>query len=146
MIDFDTVKYVGGIVSQVHRLRFELGGDVVSGPNEGSVEVRFEDGAVLLCECAPDGETIVVRDTAWVDPFAGTLSTENEEFVRTSGKWFRHDVSDEAPFADTISRTVVDIAAIVGTTGKRYGLVLNVSGFLLALYANADELRVQALI
>jgi hypothetical protein len=40
---------------------------------------------------------------------------------------------------------VVDVAPITGTTGKQYGLVLNVSGYLLALYANADELRVRLL-
>jgi len=54
-------------------------------------------------------------------------------------------VSDEEPFADLISRRVVDMAPITGTTGKQYGLVLNVSGHLLALYANADELRVRML-
>jgi hypothetical protein len=48
-------------------------------------------------------------------------------------------VSDEKPFADLIARRVVDVAPITGHTGKQYGLVLNVSGYLLALYANADE-------
>lgn len=142
----DVGKFVGGTVSQVRRLRYEVGGEVVSEPNEGSVELVFEDNSVLFCESAPDGETVAVHDTAWVDPFAGPLSPENEEFVRTSGKWARYDMSEETPFADLIGRKVVDVAWIAGATGKRYGLVLNVSGHLLAVYANADELRVRALV
>ncbi len=54
-------------------------------------------------------------------------------------------MSDEKPFAELIGRRVVDTAPITGTTGKQYGLVFNVSGYLLALYANADELRVRLL-
>jgi hypothetical protein len=138
-------KYVGGTVSRVHRLKYEVDGEVVSDPNEGTVEVVFDGGAVLLCESAPDGETVRIGEVLWADPFAGPLSPENEEYVRTSGKWTRHDVSDADPFTALIGRKVVDIAPIAGSTGKLYGLVLNVSGYLLACYANADELRVRLL-
>jgi hypothetical protein len=138
-------KYIGDTVSRVSRLRYQLGDDITSDANEGAVEIRFGDGTTLYCDAGPDGETIRAQDTPWVDPFAGPLSPANEEYVRTSGKWIKQDVSDEEPFADLISRRVVDMAPITGTTGKQYGLVLNVSGYLLALYANADELRVRLL-
>jgi hypothetical protein len=138
-------KYIGDTVSRVSRLRYQLGDDIVSGANEGAVEIGFGDGTTLHCDAGPDGETIRAEDTPWVDPFAEPLSPENEEYVRTSGKWIKQDVSDEEPFADLIGRRVVDVAPITGTTGKQYGLVLNVSGYLLALYVNADELRVRLL-
>jgi len=138
-------QYIGDTVSRVSRLRYQVGDDIVSGANEGAVEITFGHGTTFYCESGPDGETIQVQDTPWVDPFAGPLSPENEEYVRTSGKWTRRDVSDEKPFAELIGRRVVDTAPITGTTGKQYGLVFNVSGYLLALYANADELRVRLL-
>jgi len=143
--ELDIATYVGDTVSRVSRLRYQVGDDIVSGANEGAVEITFGNGGTLFCESGPDGDTIRTQDTPWVDPFAGPLSPENEEYVRTSGKWTRYDVSGEKPFADLIGRRVADIAPVTGTTGKRYGLVLNVSGYLLALYANADELRVRLL-
>jgi hypothetical protein len=138
-------KYVGDTVSRVSRLRYQVGDDIVSGANEGAVEITFGRGTTLYCEPGPDGDSIRIQDTPWVDSFAGPLSPENEEYVRTSGKWIKQDVSDEQPFADLIGTQVVDVAPITGTTGKQYGLVLNVSGYLLALYVNADELRVRLL-
>ena len=143
MVEF--AKYIGDTVSRVSRLRYQVGDDIVSGANEGAVEITLGHGTTLYCESGPDGETIRIQDTPWVDPFAGPLSPENEEYVRTSGKWTKQDVSDEKPFAELIGRRVVDVAPMTGTTGKQYGLVLNVSGYLLALYANADELRVRLL-
>jgi hypothetical protein len=140
----DNGKFVGETIARVCRLRYQIG-DRVTSRDDGSVELVFASGAILLCESGSDGDSVRVRDTAWVDPFAGPLSPENEEFVRTSGKWVRHDVSDEPPFAELINRKVFDIAPMTGSTGKTYGLLVNVSGSLLALYANADELHVRLL-
>jgi hypothetical protein len=145
MSELRLASYVGDTVSRVSRLRYRVGDQVVSAANEGSVELTFSSGATLFCESGPDGETLRTQDTPWVDPFAGPMSPENEEYVRTSGKWSRYDVSAEQPFADLLGRQVTDIATVTGTSGKRYGLVLNVSGHLLALYVNADELHVQLL-
>jgi hypothetical protein len=141
----DMATYVGDTISRVSRIRHQVGDDVVSGSDEGPVEIKFGHGTTLYGESGADGETIRVKDTPWVDPFAGPLSPENEEFVRTSGKWIKQDVSDEQPFAKLIDRRVADIAPIAGITGKQYGLVLNVSGYLLALYVNGDELYVSLL-
>jgi hypothetical protein len=142
--DVDLTKYVGATISRVCRLRYQLGENVDS-DDDGAIEVSFSTGATLYCEPGPDGDSVRVRDTVWIDPFAGQLSPENEEYVRTSGKWTKHDVSDENLFADLIDRKLIDIAPMSGSTGKLYGLLLNVSGYLLAVYANADELHVRLL-
>lgn len=145
MTGINLAKYVGDTVVRVSRLRYEVGDKVASGADEGSVEITFRSGGTLLCESAADGETVRVADTPWVDPFGGPLSKENEEFVRTSGRWVKYDASDQQPFADLLDRRVVDVAPITGTTGKQYGVVVNVSGYLLGMYANADELHVRLL-
>jgi hypothetical protein len=145
VIGIRLAKYVGDTVRSVCRLRYEVGEKVASGANEGSVEITFGSGSTLLCESAADGETIRVADAPWVDPFGGALSEENEEFVRSSGRWVKYDASDQEPFVDLVGRQVTDVAPITGTSGKQYGVVLNVSGFLLSLYANADELHVRLL-
>jgi hypothetical protein len=140
----DLAKYVGATVARVSRLRYQVGDDVEAA-NDGSIEITFGSGAVLLCEAGADGETVRIEDKPWVDPFAGPLSPENEEYVATSGKWTKFDVSEESPFTDLVGRKVSDVAPVDGGTGKRYGLVVNVSGYLLAVYTMADELRVRLL-
>jgi hypothetical protein len=67
-------------------LRCEFGGEITSNPADGAVEIVFADGGVLFCDTGPDGDSLRLEDFAWTDPFAGPLSPENEEFVRTSGK------------------------------------------------------------
>src|SRR5882672_6858492 len=119
-------KFVGETVTRVCRLRYQVG-DEISSHDAGDVELTFASGAVLHCESGSDGDTVRTSDTAWVDPFAGRLSAENEEYVRTSGKWVKNDVSDEQPFADLINQKIVDIAPMTGTRGKTYGLPVNVS-------------------
>ena len=92
-----------------------------------------------------DGDSVRIHNDAWIDPFAEPLSPANEDYVRTSGKWTKCDVSDEAPFAHLVGRKLIDVAPMPGATGKLYGLLLNASGYLLAIYANADELHVRLL-
>ncbi|HEX5404486.1 MAG TPA: hypothetical protein VFX16_19540 [Pseudonocardiaceae bacterium] len=89
MTETGLVRYVGDTVSRVCRLRYQIGSNVVSDVDEGSVEFTFGSGATLFCESGPDGETLRTEDAPWVDTFAGPLSPENEEYVRTSGKWSR---------------------------------------------------------
>jgi hypothetical protein len=139
----ELVKFVGETVTRVCRLRYQVG-DRVTSRDDGSVELVFASGATLLCESGSDGDSLRVRDTAWVDPFAGPLSPENEEFVRTSGKWVRHDVSDEPPFHEMINQKIFDIAPMTGIR-KDIRVAGELVRPLLAFYAIADELHVRSL-
>jgi hypothetical protein len=139
-------KYIEVKIARIFRLKYEVNGRIVSG-NDGSVEIVFDDGALLRVDSGPSGDTVRLRDDPWSDPFSGQLSRENEEFVRKAGKWTRFDMSDDEQFADLIGRDISDIAPVSGSGSERklYGVVLNVSGDLVALYCAADQLRVQRL-
>lgn len=145
MTDLQFTKYYGDAVARISRLRYEVGGEVTSDPADGAVEMVFTAGGTLFCDTGADGDSLTVQDFAWTDPFAGPLSPENEEFVRTSGKWVRHDVSTEPPFVDLIGRKLFDVAPIVGSHGKLYGLLLDISGYKLVIHAPADEVHVSML-
>jgi hypothetical protein len=144
--DFQITKYLGDAVARISRLLYEIGGEVTSNPADGAVEIVFAGGGVLFCDTGPDGDSLQLQDFAWTDPLAEPLSPENEEFVRTSGKWVRHDVSTEPPFADLIGEKLFDIALMVGSTGRLHGLLLDVSGPKFLIYAIADEVHVSNLI
>lgn len=145
MTDLQFTKYCGDSVARISRLRYEVGGKVTSDPADGAVEIAFAGGGVLFCDTGPDGDSLRLQDSAWIDPFTGPLSPENEEFVRTSGKWVRYDVSTEPQFVDLIGRKLFDIAPMVGSTGRLHGLLLDISGFKFLIYANADEVHVSLL-
>jgi hypothetical protein len=46
---------------------------------------------------------------------------------------------------DLIGRKLYDVAPIVGSAGKLHGLLLDVSGYKLMIYAPADEVHVSVL-
>ena len=145
MTDLKFTKYYGDAVARISRLRYEVGGKVTSDPVDGAVEIVFTAGGVLFCDTGADGDSLTLQDFAWTDPFAGPLSPENEDYVRTSGKWVRHDVSAEPPFAELIGRKLFDVAPMLGSNDKLYGLLLDISGYKIVIYANADEVHVSLL-
>ena len=139
-MDIDLVRYRDDIAARISRLRYEPGADQDTDPVDGALELTFSSGAVLFCDTGPDGDTVTLAAEAWTDPFAEPLSPANAEYVHTYGKWVRHDVSAEDPFADLIGRPLFDVAPMFGLTGRLYGLLLNFSGYQLAVYNTADEL------
>lgn len=144
MNNVDLNKYLGDTIAQVRRLKYQIGQDVAA-KDDGAVEIAFAAHATLRCDSGPDGDSVRVHADPWIDPFAGPLSPENEDYVRAVGKWTMYDVSDEYPFASLVGRKLTDLAPMVGAEGKLYGLLLNVTGYLLVIYANADELHVRLL-
>src|SRR4051812_33569970 len=81
----------------VRRIFFTHAGKVERG--SGPLELRFKDAGTLLFDVGPDGETLVVRDGPWQDPFEpGPLSLENRAWIAEHGKWTSFDVSDELAY------------------------------------------------
>ena len=140
-IDFRA--YVGDTLSGVRRVHHVLG-DTVN-RKDGAIEFRFESGRILFCDSGPDGESIKLTEQPWVDPFEGNMSPENVRFVRQSGKLTAFDVSAEEPFASLIGSKVFDLAPMMGISGKIFGLVVNIYGALIAVYATFDECHVTRL-
>lgn len=42
---------------------------------EGSVEIHFKSGKIIMMECGHDGQKIEIKESPWIDPF-GHLSRE----------------------------------------------------------------------
>ncbi len=140
-MDVDLARYRDDTATRISRLRHHPGAGQDADPVDGALELTFASGAVLFCDSGPDGDTVTLAAEAWTDPFAEPLSPANAEYVHTHGRWVRHDVSADEPFADLIGRPLFDLAPVSGLTGRLYGLVLNFSGYQLAVYNPADELR-----
>jgi hypothetical protein len=130
---------VGGEISRLERLRYEVGG--VRGPDGGDVQLWFGDGVVRL-GVASEGETLRIGDTPWRDPFAEPLSSENAEYVASHGKWTLVDVSDEEPFRELIGKCVTAVMPLTNRFGRFIGVQLVAGDSSLNVYVHADELHV----
>jgi hypothetical protein len=135
--------YLGDTVTGIRRIHHVLGDTVNRGV--GAVEFRFASGKILFCDAGPDGDSIALTNAAWIDPFERRMTPENLEFIRRSGKRTAFDVSSHELFRGLIGGKVFDIAPMIGLSGKKFGLVINVYGVLIAVYANFDECYVSRL-
>jgi hypothetical protein len=127
-------------VSRIRRIRYEVRGTVKS--INGPVELSFADGGVVLLEPASDGERLVVRSTAWVDPFSPPLTSGNDEFVRTHGKWTAVDVSDQEPYGAIVGREASLVRPILNPALQTIGLAAVFPNAELRAEVVADELVV----
>lgn len=129
----------GRNVTTVRRVRYELAGTLRS--DNGPLEITFDDSAIVL-QPASDGELLAIESQAWTDPFAAPLSTENEEYVRTHGKWTAFDISKESPYDRLIGTQVELILPISNPGGAIVGLEVTFELAVLRVEVEADELLV----
>ena len=136
---------VGGLVNRrvarIRRIYYVFRGEV-DGPN-GPVELNFVDGTCALFDAGPDGDSLRVTSTPWLDPFREPLSAVNEEFVRESGKWTGFDVSTEPAFAKYVGATILSVSGIAAY-GLVAGALLSFADGHLKIEAAGDELYVEA--
>ena len=112
----------GREVSRVRRVRYEISGNVRS--EGGPLEITFVDDTVVVLRPAPDGERLAIETSKWIDTLAPPLSAENEEYVRTHGKWTAVDLSTRSPFSK-----------LVGTEAELVSPVLNPHGSIVGFEA-----------
>jgi hypothetical protein len=98
-LDVPPETFMGRRPLRVERVFFVGPGQTQPDRSNGSRQVTFEDGGTLRLRGGGDGGSVVAETTAWVDPFAESVSSENREFIDRCGKWDIFDVSTEAQFA-----------------------------------------------
>jgi hypothetical protein len=133
-------RIVGLEIERIDRIFYEFMGVIEA--DEGALEVHFTDGSVARFDGGATGESLGVDDHAWVDPFAGELSPENEAFVAQCGKWTRVPVSTEAPYRELIGATVNAVTILHDRFGRESALALETDARTLWFVAGGDECRV----
>lgn len=101
---------VGRKVTAITRVFFEHSGTVKT--DEGPLQLTLDNGDVVLFESGSNGEDLVIEDNPWIDPFEGKLTSENRDFVATSGKWSLFDVSGFLPYRLLIGPEVRDVREV----------------------------------
>lgn len=129
----------GTAVSSIRRVFYDSGGSV--NREEGPIEINFEDGRTLLFEGGGDGQTLVVGDRQWVDPFAPPLSAENLQWVEEVGKWTAYEVDPSDPACRFIGSSI-DAFYPIESFGVIAGVVLESKCGELRILVESDEITV----
>jgi hypothetical protein len=133
--------FIGKRIVRIRRIFYELEGVVER--HEGPVELSFADGEMVWFDVGPDGESLAVLNGCWVDHFAPPLSPENEEYIRTHGKYSAFDVGEEAGYRDLVNENIADVRRLVEERrSKIVGLVIIFSVGQLRIEVEADDLYV----
>lgn len=117
-------KWVGGKrIRAIHLLTYSYQNE--TNWENTPLQMTFEDDSVIFLRQAGDGETFSISKEAWQDPFAGSLSEEDKQFIQKHGKWELRDMSLQEPFTCLINETVDEVEPIRNEYGKLSGVILN---------------------
>jgi hypothetical protein len=133
----------GHTLIAITRVRFIRNERVLS--DGGPLVLEFDAGSRLTLSVGSDGATLTVQPTGWSDPFDGHLSSKNQEFISSSGRWNAVDVSDEEPFRVLTGQVVRAVSLIQLNDhdgGEILGATLVVGEHTLTAEVEADELEV----
>jgi hypothetical protein len=133
-------EFVGAAIATIERQFYVYGGDI--NRQKGPVEFTFRNGRTLRLDVGGDGESLKILTRPWIDPFPPPLSAENAEFVASSGKWTRFDVSATQPYVGLIGSPVTEFVPIVASGGNLVGVVVATSTGSVNVECDADEVRV----
>ena len=99
--------FVGRQILRIRRVFFTLGGK--ADRRAGPLELTFAPARTLLLDVGSDGETLIVREEPWQDPFEPPISTENHAWIAEHGQWKALDVSGNPTYARFIGTTLRSI-------------------------------------
>jgi hypothetical protein len=128
-------ELAGKVIHGVRRVHYEFD-DALDTAN-GAIELSFDLGGAVLFDSGPDGESLCMFDSAWIDPFEGRLDEVNLDYIRTSGKWSAVDVTHDLPYRSLIGRPIEEVTTLT-SRGKVIGLVLSVGGHTLVVEPSAS--------
>lgn len=129
---------VGRVMTRVRRLHYVYQGEVNA--SDGAIELTFGDGSVVMCDSAADW-TLEFYDAAWVDPFGGTLSESDREYVERYGRWSACDMTGEAPYSWLVGQIVRQAVPQLNDLMELVGLLVRTDDCVLDLQVWAGELR-----
>lgn len=108
----------------------------------GPLEMTLNDGPTILMTVGPDGDTLLVSEGPWLDPFAGPLSPENRSYIRQVGKWTCFDVTTMEPYASLVGQRISSVETGFDRTGKLRAATVRTGSAAVVIYVEADELVV----
>jgi hypothetical protein len=131
------LRFVGRRLERIWRIFYVYATEVERGT--GPIELTFEPEGTALLKVGGNGESLVVLEHPWQDPFGDAPSAENEAWIAQHGKWGRFDVSGEDPFSRYVGKTLTSVTSLRAAGGSLCGARLMFDGAVLDFVGVADE-------
>ena len=128
---------LGQQVVGVERIHYTHHGQVTR--DTGPLQVTTSSSDSLLLSGGGDGASLRVERGPWVDPFAGELSPENEEYVERSGNFDIFDAAEDPKYGRLVGGIIGAICPIRDEVGLLRGLEIVVDDHLLHFLVEWDE-------
>lgn len=140
MTDEVVQTWAGRRITGARRIRYvDPDGSVSS---DGPLELSFGDGRVCVLDAGSDGESLLIIDGYWRDPFAVPLSADNHDFIRESGRWSAFDLAREWPW-DRLLGVAVGVRPLEnGPDSKLIGVTVWAGPVVVDIHVDSDELVV----
>jgi hypothetical protein len=107
-------------VSRVDRVLYDFAGNTEL--EDGALQLSFQEGGVLFLDGGADGESLIVKNCEWVDPFMNAQTQDNREYIERHGKWSLHDVSGTDPFCRLVDKRLDAVKKVYNDNGILCGV------------------------
>lgn len=135
------LSFVDRTVKDILRVHHIFQGEVDLDDNL-PLQLTFDDDSILFLEGAGDGEALIARTYAWVDPLKGKTDEASTEFINLYGKWSLFDESTLPPFNLLIGHKVQQIFPILSAHKTLSGVQMIINGNYMNFVVVWDECHV----
>lgn len=128
---------LGHRLVKANRIFFEIQGQLDK--SVGALELEF-DNCCLYLHGASDGETLLVDNKSWQDPFKEPLSPENHAFIKKYGKYAKISTNS----FEIMGKVLTQFCLIQNQFGTIAGLELVFENSSIVFLVDCDEYYVMS--
>jgi hypothetical protein len=110
--------------------------------NDNPVEIVLNDGSHWLFHCDKDGESLLINEENWIDPFRNKLNKENIDYINKYGKWKKIPVSKGDKYSVLLENKIIMIIPII-KNNRIIGCVLRTGKWNFQIKVDFDEIQLE---
>jgi hypothetical protein len=111
----------------------------VTDRSNGALEFWFDQDRLLFLDGGPEGETLVVSDKKWNDPFERAQTDEDRRWIAEHGKWAAFDVTTDPEYSYLVGATLNAVQVLRNQWDRIVGLRSVFGPYVIDVINGADQ-------
>ncbi len=128
---------IGKIITKIETVDYCHRGVVYF--DDCQLQLTMHDESLIRFLGASDGQTVVISDAPWVDPFAAQETPENNAYIEKHGKWAIFNRSTLAPWCAVVGRKFGNAEILVDADEDARGVTFDFGDLQLSYVVDSDE-------